>query len=170
MKIGRILAIGMLLGALACRADEVSIPATSGAITYPFEIDGKTVVQARDTSIETGGRAVYTFSITNAGDYLIWAALSGKPGKSTTLKISLGARAQPSSFLWQFEPSDTIRRQPVGSKKNARSYRDYCVFSLPAGTHQLDVRGATEGTRIEQFIVRSHGRPAPPGSIRPTRQ
>src|SRR4029077_15501005 len=57
---------------------DISFPATSGIITIPFVINGdSTISQSIETIVPAqGGRALYTFNVTIAGDYVMSAMVN----------------------------------------------------------------------------------------------
>jgi hypothetical protein len=153
----------LLAISLCAQAQMIEIPAVAGTISPPFYISGGVVTQTNDTEISQGGKAVYTFAVTNAGEYVIYAVVGGRSGKACALKVSVNEEADGTNGLWQFLTSDKAERRAVGSTK-AANHRDYDIFNLSAGTHQLLVRGSTAGTKLEKFYIRPNKPPTVPGT------
>jgi hypothetical protein len=154
------------LGAIASVGDgycEITIDATSGVIAAPFAVSGGCVSQPFGTDITNGGRAAYTFTITNAGDYVLQAEVEARASGQNSLLLNIDGEPQDPLMMWEVPIGEGFANRVVcwGAAGGAQTNK---VWQLASGPHQLIVRGRGANTRFRSF---SFGRlPPSPQSLR----
>lgn len=142
----------------------LSFAADAGVITTPFVASGGSVSQAVDTGVSDGGRAVYAFSITNAGEYLVQAIVDAPSASENSLFVNVDAEPTDPYMIWQIPITTGFQTLFVSWQGNGtwdQSEFAPKVFNLAAGNHQLIIRGREPNTRLQRIsIVRKIGGPS----------
>ena len=127
----------------------LSFASTAGVITSPFVNNGNTISQSIETLDPTqGGRALYAFNVTTAGDYQLSVMLNCPDEGSNSLFVNIDAEPSP-AMIWSipvtsgFEPR--IASWPPGTTPKA--------WTLSVGTHQLIIRGREPGVIVGQITL-----------------
>lgn len=140
--------------------------ATSGVIAAPF-VSGEdgSVFQPNLTAATNGGRAVYRFTITNAGDYTLYALVHAPSHKGNSVCLDVNAEPQDPAMTWHIPVRVPASNKPDWMK--ARGPGGDRVFRLEAGTHTLIVRGMGPNLRLMRFRLERKGEePRAPGDAR----
>ncbi|MDB6110579.1 MAG: Fibronectin, type domain protein, partial [Pedosphaera sp.] len=133
----------------------LTFEAESGTIKAPFVATNGYIYQAVQTGTN-GGRAAYSFSITNAGSYVIQALVNAPNDAANSFYVNIDAEPQDPSMTWQipitagFE-NRIVNWQGSGTWDNPQFVPR--VFTLTQGTHQLIIRGREAGTQLDRFAI-----------------
>ena len=157
-------AYGRLIG-LALAQDNIQFEAQSGKITAPFTLTGNYISQAISTEVTNGGRAVYSFTLTNSGTYVIKAKVNAPNNQSNSFYISVDAEPQEPSVIWDIPVTTGFNERFVLCRgieppKIGRFVPQ--VFNLSNGDHQLIIVGKTADTKLAQISVMKNNRLEPP--------
>jgi len=130
----------------------LTFSATSGSITAPFVVNGTYISQPSQTTVTTGGRAAYTFTITNAGSYVIQGLLNAPSDAANSFYVNIDAEPQDPSMVWQIPLTSgfenrIVNWQGAGTYDNPQFVPK--IFSLANGTHQLIIRGREANTQLD---------------------
>lgn len=113
-------------------------------------------VRAAEPSGEPGSaRAMYQFEVTEAGEYVIYGRIHS-PGASENrfwFRVDDGAW-----FLWRISTGEEWYWDDLHDNFE---YGAPLVFSLTAGSHQLELANAVTGARLDRFEVALAGTPPP---------
>jgi hypothetical protein len=159
--------------ALICSlAQSIIIEAESGVIHPPFAITSGFVSQPFQTSLANGGRAVYDFTVTNAGAYVIQARVNAPNGSSNSFFVNVAAEPQnaepqdPGS-IWEFSPSLEFTNRFVTLRGDTNSPRPH-VFHLKAGANRLIIQGRGANAQLDRLTIVGvqETRPSPPVGLR----
>jgi hypothetical protein len=161
-----LLAILIALPLSSFAQSHVAIEAEAGLITTPFVVTNGYVLQAMGTNLAENGRAVYAITISQPGGYVILAAVSS-PDHASSLVVNIDGEPVAPTMIWDIPASQEFTNRTVtwrgdGAATNALPRRK--VFDLSPGPHQVIIRGAAAGARLDRFSVARI--PAPPGSLR----
>jgi hypothetical protein len=163
---GFLLGLGLL--PLSSRADECTLVlAQSEPVMPPFVISNGCLLQAVTATNAESGRAVYHFTITNSGSYVLQALVDAPQGQTNSLLLNIDAEPQRPAMLWEMPPTVGFTNQLVfwrGEPDASLSYLRRKVFNLPQGQHQLIIRGGSGKVQVARIAVLSL--PPPPTGLR----
>ena len=148
----------------------LSFAAGSGIITAPFALAGGYLSQAVATSATTGGQAVYSFTITNAGNYTVSASVNAPSTAANSLYVNIDAQPTDPTMIWDIPVTTGFVNQTVswrGSGTDTNSQYTPAIFAnLSAGTHQLIIVGREAGVQLGQITIAAYtgARPTPPSA------
>ena len=130
----------------------IRFAADAAALTAPFMASNGIIWQAVETSVTAGGQASYTFTITNAGSYVISAQVNAPNQSYNSFFVNIDAQPTDPTMIWDVQPpttgfmNRTIGWRGTGSDTAPQFTPE--VFNLSAGTHQLIVRGREPNTQL----------------------
>lgn len=147
-------------------AQPLTIEAESGVISAPFAITNGYVYQPLPTGVTNGGRAVYDFTITNAGKYVILATVNAPDASANTFFVGIDAEPQSPASIWEFPAKTRFTEHLVSLRGNTPPSSQ--AYTLSEGTHQLIIRGSGANAQLDRLaIVRvPESPPAPPANLR----
>ncbi len=163
---GLVMAAGMVMDSRATERG-IALEADGGVVTPPFCITNKCLYQAVDSGFTNGGRAVYTFTITNAGDYAILAEVNSPTGTTNAFCVNIDEEPQQPGMIWDMPATSRFTEKAVmwrvsggpGTSKPTAKY-----FHLTPGRHQLIIRGISAGFQLRSFRILQG--PARPSNLR----
>ena len=145
----------------------LTFEAESGTVTSPFVISGGYISQSTETDITSGGRAAYSFTITNAGNYLIQFTVNAPSEAKNSVFVNIDAEPEDPAMIWHIPVTSGFESQVV-SWQGAGTFDspEFAPkpFYLTVGSHQLIVRGREAGVQLDSFSI-YHQLP-PPGNLR----
>ena len=127
----------------------LSFEAESGAITPPFYVAGGTVQQDIQTGVNTGGRASYVFTVTNAGAYNVTVLVTAKDAASDSMYVNIDQEPSDPANVWHIEPTVFPEYRVV----NWNFATNATAFSLGTGPHTLIIRGREAGVKFDRITV-----------------
>jgi hypothetical protein len=141
----------------------LTFAADSGTFKTPFIDSNGTLSQCVMTGVTNGGRAVYTFNITNAGTYVVNAMVIAPSLSQNTFCVNIDAEPTDPLMIWDIPVSPTLTPRTVSWRGNGNGYPasdQYSpkVFSLAVGSHQLIIRGEDANATLGTISIV----PAPP--------
>lgn len=144
--------------------------ATNGTIAAPFTVIEGAIAQPMDSGYADGGRAIFGFTITNSGPYVISAEVSAPKAAPGACYVSVDAEPVEPTAIWDIPPSEGFTNQLVtwrGENPLASPRSSPKVFELMPGEHFLVVVGKTAGTRLKSLSLLPYSdKPAPPTNLR----
>ena len=152
-----------------------SFAAVNGIITSPFTSSGGFVSQNVMTTgnpVTSGaGRAVYGFTITNAGNYLVSAMVDAPDTGADSLYVNVDAEPTDPTMIWDIPVTVGVERRTVAWRgAGSPTAPDFSpkVFALSAGVHRLIIRGREPGVRLQTIEITrdASGGPAIPADFR----
>lgn len=149
----------------------LSFESFAGAITAPFVTNsGRYISQPAETGVTDGGRAAYTFSITNAGDYIVTANINAAADTANSIFINVDAEPTDPTMIWDIPLTTGFESRTVSWRGNGTFDNNQyvpAVFTLAAGAHQLIVRGREADVQLGRISISPSGnRPAAPSNLR----
>ena len=134
----------------------LSFAATSGVITPPMISTNGYIVQSIQTGVSTGGVATYTFSITNAGNYVIQALVNAPSDSANSFYVNIDAMPTDPYDTWQI-PITSGFQNLVVSWQGTGTYDAPQfvpqVFNLSNGTHQLYIVGREANVQLQSISI-----------------
>ena len=147
----------------------LTFQATSGVITAPFAVTGNYVSQPNTTTTIAGdGEATYTFSITNAGNYVIQALVNAPSDSANSFYVNIDAQPVDPTMSWDIFPMTTNFQYRIvswrGTGTDTNNQYIPKIFTLATGTHQIIFAGREANTQLESFSILEL--PATPQNLR----
>jgi hypothetical protein len=132
------------------------LPATSGLVTAPFIITNDYIYQPTETSVADGGRAAYTFTIPNAGAYVIRAVVNAPNASANSFFVNVDAEPQDPYMVWDIPVTTGFEQREVSWRGNGTFDNNQFVpqvFNLAQGSHQLIIRGREQYTLLRSMTI-----------------
>jgi hypothetical protein len=140
-------------------AGTLSFSATSGTITAPFVISGGTngyIYQSAETGVTNGGRATYSFSITNAGNYVVQASVNAPNASANSIYLNIDAEPQDPAMIWDIPLTTGFELLLANQRGNGTFDNDQFVpmiYNLGVGTHQIIVIGREANVQLQSLSI-----------------
>ena len=134
--------------------------ASAATLTAPLVLTNDYFFLDSDQAeVTNGGKAVFNFSITNAGDYVI-ETMANAPDESSN-SFFLNIDALPSDeMIWDLEVTSGFEKRVVDWRGTGDSSNDEFspkIFKLESGDHKIIIVGREPGTQLKSLTIR----PAP---------
>lgn len=146
----------------------LTFQAASGTITAPFTLTGNYISQpVQTTVISSAGEATYTFSITNAGNYVVQALVNAPSDAANSFYVNIDAQPVDPTMCWDVTMTSGFQSRLVswrGTGTDTNNQYVPKVFSLTAGTHQIIFAGREANTQLQSFSILAL--PATPQNLR----
>lgn len=133
---------------------------TDAAISAPFVLKDGAVSQPAQTEVAGGGRAIFTFKIAEAGDYVIHASVNAPDEDSNSLYLNIDGEPEDPLMIWDMEVTMGFEQRIVswrGSGDWASDEFSPKIFRLTAGEHKLVVVGR-EPALLKNLTFRRSGK------------
>jgi len=119
----------------------ITLQPSSAVITAPLVLTNGAISQPERTDLPEGGKAVYTFTITNAGNYLIKGLVNAPDEESNSFYVNVDAQPED-QMIWDIEVTTGFQEQTVnwrgdGDPGSGQTKK----FNLSAGDHKLIIMG-----------------------------
>lgn len=154
--------IGIAVPANGGSLSNPTFPVADGAITSPFILTNGYIYQTiQTTNPGLGGSAIYNFTVTNAGNYVVQGFVNAPSDAANSFYINIDAQPTDPMMIWDIPVTTGFTNQTVCWRGNGTDVvPEYVpkVFTLSAGTHQLIIRGREAGAQLSQITIV----PAPP--------
>jgi len=136
----------------------LAFEAEAGQIVAPFAVSAGTISQAVNTTDPSlGGAARYRFNITNAGDYIVKAAVNAPDANTDSFFINIDAEPTDPTMIWDVIPSTTGIQERVASWRGNGTFDmpqfSPKTFTLTAGVHTLTIRGREANAIIDRISI-----------------
>jgi hypothetical protein len=147
----------------------LTFQAGSGVISSPMVVSGGYISQSVDSGVTNGGQAVYTFTLTDQGSYIIEAVVNATDTSHNSFYVNIDGLPQDPLMIWDIIPTTGFEQQRVSWRGTGTDGSDEFVpqiFSLGPGTHQLIIVGRESNAQLQQFSIVPM--PPPPSNLRIT--
>ncbi|HLX71617.1 MAG TPA: Ig-like domain-containing protein [Verrucomicrobiae bacterium] len=133
----------------------------SGTISAPFSLADFAISQPMNTGLSAGGKAVYSFTVTNSGDYLIYALVRAKNPFGNSVFVNIDGEPQEPDMLWEISPTQSNFEQQIvaWNQAYAADPGSNRVYSLSSGEHQLIIRGKSSLVALQHIWIRPVTKP-----------
>jgi len=130
---------------------------TTATVSAPFVLTNGVVSQA-EQSDEMGknGKAVFSFIVANAGNYLVKAVVNAPGEDSNSFYVNMDAQPEDPLMIWDMEVTSNFEERTVSWRGNGDAGSDEIspkVFNLTAGAHKLIVVGREAGTELKSVSI-----------------
>jgi len=137
-------------------SSSLTFAATSGTMTAPFIAGNGVIYQTVNSEVSTGGRAAYSFTVPNGGDYVISAVVNAPNDGANSFYVNIDAEPADPTMIWDVPIFSGTTNQLV-SWRGAGTFDNNQfapkVFTLTAGTHQLIVRGREANCQLGAITI-----------------
>jgi hypothetical protein len=144
--------------AAAAKADPnaIALPLDKAVLKAPFVLKDGVLSQPDTTDVKGGGQAVFTFTITKAGDYMIDGLVDAKDDDSNSFFINIDAQPEEPLMIWDHEHTMGFELRTVcwrGTGDAAAPEIAPKIFKLTAGEHKLYLVGR-EAAALKSLTIR----------------
>ena len=122
----------------------LTLPASSAVVSAPLVLTNGIISQPEQTELAGGGKAVFNFTITNAGDYVIRATVNAPAEDANSFYVNVDAPPADPAMIWDIEVTSGFEQRTVSWRGKGDVDSDEFVpkrFTLSAGAHQLIIVG-----------------------------
>lgn len=133
----------------------VTLPASSATVTAPLVLTNGVISQPEQTELGEGGKAVFTFTVTNEGDYVITAQVNAPDEASNSFFVNVDAQPEDPTMIWDIDVTSGFETRTVSWRGNGDANSDEISpkkFHLAAGEHKLIVVGR-EPTGLKSLAI-----------------
>jgi hypothetical protein len=144
-------------------ASSLTFASTSGVISAPFRITNSAISQPAYTGLAAGGQAVYTFTTSAAGNYVVSILVSTPNTDNNSMFFNIDAQPTDPKMIWDIPVTTGFVSQTASWRGNGTTSSSspsgltaqYSpkVFSLAAGTHQLIIRGREANCQLGTITI-----------------
>ena len=140
----------------------LAFPASAAAVTAPLVFTNDYFHLESDMAdVAAGGKAVFHFSITNAGDYQIESVVNATDDSANSFFVNVDAQPTDPDMIWDIEVTDGFEQRLVNWRGDGDASNGQFVpktFKLGAGDHTLILVGREPDVRLKSVTIF----PAPP--------
>ena len=142
--------------------------AGGGDLTAPLVLTNGYLSQSVQTTDPAfGGRVAYSFTVVNAGNYVIRALVNAPNDGNNSFFLNLDGEPLAPMMIWDIPLTTGFEQRMVSWRGNGTDVNSQFlpkIFSLGAGAHQLIVRGREANTQLQSLSILWH--PASPAGVR----
>jgi hypothetical protein len=125
------------------------------------------ISQSVATGVTSGGQAIYSFIITNAGIYMIQATVNAPNDGANSLYVNIDAQPQDPGMIWDIPMTSSFEQRFVSSRGNGTDTSNQFApkyFNLSQGIHQLIIVGREANVQLQSLAILQP--PPPPQNLR----
>jgi hypothetical protein len=117
--------------------------AGTGTISSPFVLTNDYVFQPIQTGVTNGGRAVYSFSLTNSGQFVILAVAEAPSQDANSLFVNIDSEPKDPEMIWEIPVASGFKTNLVSTSLGKPRY-----FDLSSGSHEIIIRGREPNVKL----------------------
>lgn len=146
----------------------LSFAAPSGTLSGPFTVTNGYVSQLiTTTNVASGGHALYSFTITNAGAYVVQILVNAPNDAANSIYVNIDSEPQDPFMISDIPITSGFEQRIVSWRGNGTFDNNQFVpnvFNLTVGTHQLIIVGREAGVQLQSLSILKL--PAAPQNLR----
>lgn len=130
--------------------------AEAGIVSAPFISANGSISQVLETSVTAGGLATYSFTTTNAGDYVIQSTVNAPNESANSLYVNIDAEPQDPGMIWHIPVTAGFESRMVTWQGNGTFDNPQFVpkvFNLTAGNHHIFIRGREANMQLDRLSL-----------------
>jgi uncharacterized cupredoxin-like copper-binding protein len=139
-----------------------SFPASAATLTAPLVLTNDYFYLAGDRAeVAEGGKAVFNFTVTNAGNYEIEALVNAPDDSSNSFYVNMDASPTDPDMIWDIDVTTGFEKRLVSWRGDGDAGSDQFspkLFKLEPGAHTLVIVGREPDVHLKSLTLR----PAPP--------
>jgi hypothetical protein len=147
-----------------------TIPASAAVVTAPLVLKDGAISQLQQTELAEGGKAIFTFSVPAAGDYVIHAVVNGSAEDANSFFLNIDAQPEDPLMIWDIDVTSGFEERIVSWRGNGDASADEFapkIFKLTAGEHKLIIVGR-EPAQLKSVSIRPAATPGKVAATAPT--
>jgi hypothetical protein len=137
-------------------------PASAAVLTAPLVLTNDYIFLPGDQAeVTNGGSAIFNFTVTNAGDYVIETLINAPADNSNSFFANIDDQPTDPDMIWDMDITMGFEKRVLSWRGNGDSATDQFApkrFTLTAGAHKLILIGREPDTELKSLTIR----PAPP--------
>jgi len=129
---------------------------SAGAVSAPLVLTNGTLSQPETTDVAAGGKAVYSFSVTNAGNYVIQGVVNAPGEDANSFYVNVDTQPEDPVMIWDIEPTSGFEERTVSWRGNGDASSDEFApkrFNLSAGAHKLIIVGREAAAQLKSISI-----------------
>jgi hypothetical protein len=135
----------------------LSFQASQGVITAPFTLASGSVSQSvQTTTVAAAGEDTFSFSITNAGNYIVQASVNAPNESANSMYVNVDAQPVDPTMIWDIPVTTNFQSRIISWRGNGTDTNNQYVpkvFSLTTGTHSLIIGGREANTQLQSVSI-----------------
>ena len=139
-----------------------TFPASAAVVTVPLALtNGCLALTGEQAEVTGGGKAVFAFTITNAGSYVFEASVSAPGEDANSFYLNVDAPPEDPGMIWDIEVTTGFEKRTANWRGDGSDTSDQFApkrFKLSPGAHQLIIVGREPGVQLKTVSLR----PVPP--------
>ena len=144
-------------------ASALVFQASNGVVIAPLLLTNGYLTQLGERTDGTdGGWVVFPFTLTNAGEYVIYGTVRATDEESNSFFLNIDEVPEDPTMIWDIVVTDKFEEQVVnwrGTGASGSDEFDPKVFTLAAGRHRLIIYGREPNAQLMSLSIQPH-RPA----------
>ena len=133
-----------------------ALPVSSAMVSAPLVLTNGIISQPEQTELAGGGKAVFNFTITQAGNYVVQAVVNAPGEDSNSFYVNVDAQPEDPAMIWDIDVTSGFEERTVGWRGKGTAESDEIVpkrFNLSAGAHKLIFMGR-EPAQLKSILIR----------------
>ncbi|HEY5233520.1 MAG TPA: hypothetical protein VIK35_08315 [Verrucomicrobiae bacterium] len=135
--------------------------ASAAVVTAPIVLTNDYFYLASAASdmaeVADGGKAVFNFTITNAGDYVVETLVNADDESTNSFFVNMDAQPTEPDMIWDIDVTSGFEKRIVNWRGSGDSGTDEFApkrFKLEPGAHTLVIVGREPGTLLKSLTIR----------------
>ena len=142
-----------------------TFPASAAVLTAPLVLTNDYFsLAAEQQELAGGGKAVFNFTIKDAGNYVIETLVNAPDGSTNSFFVNIDAMPTDPDMIWDIDVTTGFEKRVMNWRGNGDANTDQFTpksFKLEAGAHTLVIVGREPGVQLKSLTIF----PAPPEKI-----
>ena len=133
------------------------IPAAKAVLTKPLVLKDGAISQPQQTELADGGKAVFEFTVAEAGTYEIYAEVNAAAEDANSFYLNIDAPPEDPVMIWDIDVTSGFQERVVSWRGKGDADNDEFKpkrFTLTAGAHKLYLVGREAPTELRNFSAR----------------
>jgi hypothetical protein len=133
----------------------LTLPASAAVVSAPLILTNGCLSQPERTELPDGGKAVFNFTVTEAGNYVLQALVNAPGEDSNSFYVNMDAPPEDPAMIWDIDMTSGFEERTVSWRGNGTPESDEIVpkrFKLTAGAHKLIIVGR-EPAELKRITV-----------------
>ena len=129
-----------------------TFPVGLESIARPFILTNDYIYQPIETGEANGGRAIFNFTIPDAGYYAIQAVVDAPNTEANSFYVNIDSQPQDPIMIWDIPVTSGFERRIVSWRNNGMPTEfpsGQELFNLSQGKHQLVIVGRAANTKLK---------------------
>ena len=139
-----------------------TFPSSAAILTAPLALTNDYIyLTTEQAELPDGGKAVFNFTITNAGNYEIETLVNAPDESSNSFFVNIDGQPTDPDMIWDIELTTGFEKRLVSWRGEGDANTDQFtpkIFKLEPGMHTLVIVGREPGTLLKSLTIF----PAPP--------